>query len=269
MRTSAELFSASLVFLLSLPILAPVSRAQATAPAPVRDAQATALLQGSITAMGQTIPSDSVATGTVTILAGSDTEQGTIRILTRGASQTSVQMQTSTWNTSVIFSNGEANSINGSANVSLPLETVASSQSVYFPQQFLGTVLNNPDESIQYVGLETVNGASAQHVLVWNTYNSNPSMQFLSSFTATDIWLDSTSGLPRRIQYIHRDGGGAAPKILRTVDYSNYQTVQGINFPMTITESVNGTVWATSTIQSVNFNTGLSETNFPVSVGAY
>src|SRR5229473_1295145 len=105
--------SVLLCFCLCFPISAQLS----TTPSPQaslrvgRDAQAVAFVSQSIAAMGNTFPADSTATGSVTITAGSETSQGTIRILTRSTNQTSIQFQTSMANWSVIYSNGEANRV--------------------------------------------------------------------------------------------------------------------------------------------------------------
>jgi hypothetical protein len=114
-----------------------------------RDAQAVALVSQSIAAMGNTFPADSTATGSVTIKAGSETSQGTIRILTRSTNQTSIQFQTSMANWSVIYSNGEANRVDATGTTVLPLELAASSQCLYFPFPFLFGLLNNSDVSLQ------------------------------------------------------------------------------------------------------------------------
>ena len=231
----------------------------------VRDPQALSLLQASAAAMGQGSPSDSTASGTVTLVAGPSTDQGTVKILTKGTSETAVEVQTSSGsNWSIIYANGQANRVDSAGNVSLPLEQAASSQSNYFPLAMITGILTNGDECYQYVGLETVNGASAQHVQVWNSFNSAAYMQFLSSFTVLDIWLDATSQLPIQVSYISRAGGGATPKIPITVSYSNYQNSGGVLYPHQIQQTVNGTLWATVTIQSVAFNTGLSDASFPV-----
>jgi hypothetical protein len=76
-----------------------------TQPVVVRDPQAVALLQQSVAAMG-VLPSDSTASGNVTIVAGSSAQQGSIQILTRGTTQTSVAVQAGSTNWSVIFSGG-------------------------------------------------------------------------------------------------------------------------------------------------------------------
>jgi len=114
--------------LVVLSLIVPVpQRAQqtvATSPvAVVRDAQAVALLQNSLTAMGTTLPTDSTANGSVTVVAGSLTSHGTVQILTRGTNQTSIQFQTDSSNWSVIYSKGDANRVDSSGTKYLHLSS--------------------------------------------------------------------------------------------------------------------------------------------------
>jgi hypothetical protein len=129
-------------------------------------------------------------------------------------------------------------------------------------------ILANPDACYQYVGLEDINGVPSQHIRVWNSFNSIANMRFLSAFTTLDFWLDAASGLPSQVSFVSRSGGGATPKIPITVSYSKYQNVTGILYPNEIQESINGTLWATITIESVVFNSGLSDASFPVTAEA-
>jgi hypothetical protein len=229
-----------------------------------RDPQAVALLGQSVAAMGTTMPADSTATGSVTITAGSETSQGTVHILTRSMDQTSIQFQTTNVNWSVIYSNGQANRVDATGTSVLPLEHAASSQSLYFPFPFLSGLLGNPDVSLHYVGRESLDSSSANHIRVQNTYASSPSLQFLSDFTTADIWLDASTALPVRISLTRRNGGGSSPKIPISFSYSNYKTIAGVQYPFTIQEFVTGTLWASTSIQSVTFNTGLTDSSFPI-----
>jgi hypothetical protein len=237
-----------------------------TTSAPQRDPQAVALLQKSVSVMGVP-PSDSTATGKATTAAGSLTQQGSVTILTRGSAQTSVQFQMPNDLWTVVFASGQANKVETAQTTVYPLELAASSQCLYFPLPFLSGILNNTDYSVQYMGQETVDSSTANHIVVQNTFNSTPTYQFLSSFTVADIWIDASSGLPIKIAMIRRDGGGSAPKIPISVVYSNYQPVSGVRYPFTIQEYITDTLWATTTIQSVSFNTGLSDTSFSVVQG--
>jgi hypothetical protein len=267
----------SAVCLIALTLVVPVSphAQQAQQPQPqqpatstpvpvVRDAQAVTLLQNSLVAMGTTLPVDSTATGSVTLVQGSLTSSGTVQVLTRGTNQTSIQFQTDSANWSVIYSNGEASRMDASGTRYLPLEYAASSQCLYFPMPFLASLLNNLDFAIQYVALETVGTSTGNHIVVRNTFNSVVAYQPLADFTITDIWLDATTSLPLKIGMVRREAGGSSPRIPISFEYSNFQPVSGVNYPFTIQESVNGSPWITTTIQSVAFASGLTDSNFPI-----
>lgn len=238
-------------------------RSQQTTSTPQRDPQATALLQSALRAMGGSIPLDSVATGNVVIVAGSLTSSGTVRILTRGTDQTSEQLTLPQSTQTVIYSRGAANEIDGANTQTLSLERTASCHSPSFPLPFLAAAFANLDEALQYVGQETLGKAQVQHIRTWNTYNSNPSLQFLSDFTITDIWLDASTNLPLTISVTRRNGSGSQPKTPIVFSYSDFRSANGVLYPYQIQESVNGTPWATITIQSVVLNTGLTDADFP------
>jgi hypothetical protein len=266
MRIRVLAFAASLILISNSSAGIPQNPSPTTA-SPQRDPQGVALLQKSVSVMGVP-PSDSTATGSVTIVAGSLTQQGTVTILTRGSTETSIQFQMPTNPWTVVFASGQANKIETTQTKVYPLELAASSRCFYFPLPFLSGILSNADYSIKYVGQETVDSSTVSHIVVQNSFGSVPNFQFLSGFTATDIWLDATTTLPVKIAMMRRYGGGSAPKLPFSVSYSNYQTVSGIRYPFTIQEYFTETLWATTTIQSVAFNTGLTDSNFPVATEA-
>ncbi|HYY73085.1 MAG TPA: hypothetical protein VE778_05780 [Candidatus Bathyarchaeia archaeon] len=248
---------------LSLLLAFPVFGQQATSTVQ-RDLQAVAVLQASVRAMGGSIPSDSTATGTVTLTAGTSTQSGNISILTRGTEQTSEQIQTSQVSTTTVYSNLQANAINDSASTPLSAELAATSRSVVFPLLSMASTLNNADSCLSYVGIESVNGASAHHIRYWNSFNSHANLQFLAEFTLADIWIDAASYLPQRISQIRRGGRGLEPRITLDTVFANYQKIGGAAYPLLIQRSLNGSPWMTITITNVSFNTGLTDSSFPV-----
>jgi hypothetical protein len=237
---------------------------QQTSTAVQRDLQAIAILQQSVAAMASAVPADSSATGTVTVVEGSTTQTGSIQILTLGASQTSETLILRDGQRSVVYSNGDAKEIAGSESANPPLELIVSDQCPDFPLPLLLSALNNPDEAFLSVGQETLNGASVQHIQVWNSFASKPRLQKLATFSLKNIWFDASSGLPIKLAYSRRAGGGTIPAIPVEVSFSNYTKVNGVLYPFQINKSYNGTLWQTITIQSVSFNTGLTDAQFPV-----
>jgi hypothetical protein len=265
MRIKVLAFAASLLLISNCWAGIPQTTTSSTS-APVRDPQGVALLQKSISVMGVP-PSDSSATGSVTTVAGSLTQQGTVTILTRGSAQTSIQFQMPDNPWTVVFASGQANKLETTQTTVYPLELAASSQCLYFPLPFLAGILNNTDYSVQYIGQENLGSSTANHVVVQNTFNSTPTYKFLSAFTVADIWIDASTALPVKIGMVRRDGGGSAPKIPISLVYSNYQAVSGVRYPFTIQEYVTETLWATTTIQSVAFNSGLTDSTFSATAG--
>jgi hypothetical protein len=242
------------------------AQSQTAATTPTQDPRAVSVLQQSVRAMGTTAPSDSTATGTITTVAGSLTENGTITILTRGMDQTSEQIQTPHGST-IVYSQGQASTVSGSTPTTLPMERAVTSECAFFPLVLLADALNNADTGSKYVGLEPLNGASAHHIQFWNSFTSTPKLQVVANFSVRDLWIDAGSGLPIKVSYTRRDTGGASPGIAMEASYSNYRNVGGVLYPFSIQESFNGTPWATITIQSVTLNTGLTDSNFPVQTG--
>lgn len=240
-----------------------------TAPAfaqtgPTRDPQATLILQKAVEAMGGVVPSDSTATGDVSIVEGSKKQDGTIEILTRGTDQTAEEMTLPDGQRETIYSDGDAKEVNGTQATVVPLELSVTDQCADFPLPLLTSILNNPDEAYQYVGQETLGGQAVLHVRVWDTFASNSNLQQLAPFTTRDIWFDATSLIPVKIKYLRRPAGGQAPAFRISLYYVGYANWAGVLYPTQIKKTFDGTPWQTITIQNVTFNTGLPASDFSV-----
>lgn len=262
MRPASQLLFALLIGLLSIPTLA--QTATPSPQPPVRDAQALAALQQAITAMGGTAPTDSVAKGSITLTAGSRMESGTFTLLTRGFQQSSEQIAATFTNQAIVYSNGLAARVDAQVSQSLPWESSVSSQSAIFPLPFLVNALSDANLNCRNFGVETTASSSFLHVQFWHGFANVPKLQFLASSTVVDAWLDPVTYLPKRISYQRRDAGGDAPVLRIDVFFSDYKNFGGILYPMSVQESLNGTPWASITLQSIALNTGLSDSSFPV-----
>lgn len=251
-----------LVFLVLFGVISTVAQ-----DSPPRDMRAVAILQQSVAAMGGAAPADSVASGRITIVAGSKTDAGTIRILSRGLNQSAEEIQTPEGTRALAYSRKAATKRAGPATKPLPLELAVSSHSPNFPLALLAEGLNDPNSAFEYVGLETIDSLPAHHVRFWKVF-SNPKLQHLSQFSSKDIWIDASSFLPRKLFYVQRAARGSAAGISVEITFANYRNVGRALYPFSIRKSLNGTPWATITIESVALNTGLTDGDFPVRQGA-
>ncbi len=229
-----------------------------------RDTQAMIILQQATKKMANSLPSDCSATGTITIVAGSETDNGTIQLVTRGTDQTSEAVQTASLMRRAVYSGGRAQFTEGSATHILPMEPAASSQSLLFPLPILTGAISNPEIALEYRGLESLDGQSAYHIRFWNTFSSVPDLRDLAPFTQRDLWIDVESGLLRKLSFNQRESQGDAPLIAVSVLYSDYRDTSGVLFPFLIEKSLNGTPWSTVRIGNVTFNNGFTDLNFPV-----
>ena len=255
--------SALVLACFSLLIGSPPSRQSLPAPTATRDSQAVTLVQNALRAMGSTVPTDSVATGNVTIVAGFETSSGTIRILTRSTYQTSEQITLSQATQTIVYSEGYASERDGDTTTSLSMERSLTSRSLSFPLPFLASILEDSTQTLQYVGLEKTDQAALQHIRLRATFSLQPKLQALADATTTDIWLDSATGLPQRISYLRRDQtGGPYPAVPVDYYFSEFRTVSGVLYPFHINISLNGTPWTDISITNVQFAVGLSDIDF-------
>lgn len=228
-----------------------------------RDPKALALLTQSITAMGGSVPADSVATGTATVTAGSTNETGTIRILTRGAEQSLENISTDTVKRKAIYSRGLASEQVGPTATASSLELASTTQSLVFPLPFLARALSDPTFAVTYIGSGTLAGKTVNHLRVSQSF-TNSKLQHLTTFSQRDVWLDATSGLPVAASWTRRAARGAEYGIPVEIMFSDYRSVGGILYPFHMNIFFNGTPWAVAAVQQVNFNTGLNDVDFPV-----
>jgi hypothetical protein len=231
-----------------------------------RDARAVGVLQLSLGAMGGTVPADSTATGRITLVEGSKTQSGSIRILTRGTEESSVEIQTADERRAVTYSRGLAKEQTAGmdSEEQVSLELSASSQSPNFPLPFLNSMLSNPEAAFEYIGIEKIESGEAHHIRAWNTFQSKQRLQHLALFSEKHIWISVASGLPLKISYERRAARGAEPGIPVAVSFFDFRNIGGVLYPFRIEKSFNGSPWATITIDNVTFNTGLTAAQFQV-----
>ncbi len=236
-------------------------------PTPLeRDAQALSVLKQSFAAMGGALPTDTLATGTITIVAGSTTKSGTVRILSRGTDQTVEDIQTESARHVTVFSGVVAAETKAGTTNRLAFEPSASSQCYDFPLPLIAWALSNRDAALVYVGLESIEGGQAHHIRLWNTFFSAKHRP-PAGFNVRDLWIDAATNLPLHLALEKRESGGDAPRIPLVYTYSDFRNVNGVLLPFQIQKSLNGTPWTTITISSANINTGLTNTDFPVPAG--
>jgi hypothetical protein len=247
---------------------------QATASAPqaaVSAPQATALLQQALAALSGGHPiSDVTLTGSAQYVAGSDEESGTavLKAIAAGASSLSLNLSSGTrseiQNYSTMPPSGAWSGPDGVSHtiVDHNLHTVPS---WFFPIFTIGQGLSAPGYVAIYVGQETRNGQTVQHVSISqpiaSSYDPTGLFQRLSQ---VEIYLDAGTLLPSAISYnVHPDDNGLLD-IPVEVQFSNYQAVSGSQVPYHVQKFMNNVLILDIQAQSVTLNTGLNATAFSI-----
>jgi hypothetical protein len=253
--------------ILSLSLILPASSQQVTAPA----VQAPALLQSSSAALNGTQPlNDVTLSGTARRIAGSDDESGsvTVKALATGAMRLDFSLPSGT------LSEVRANSADGPAGVWSRADGVSHSVASHnlstdwgwFPAFTLSNLTSSANTILTYVGQETRNGHTVQHLSVKQQFPSQKGNVaiLLQHLSQMDIYLDATTALPVSLVYnIHPDND-AGLDIPVEMDFSDYRVVNGSQVPFHVQKYLNNSLYFDLQFQSATVNTGLAASAFSV-----
>jgi hypothetical protein len=227
-----------------------------------RDPQALAVVAQSFKAMGGTLPNDSRAIGTYARIAGSSKDTGSIRVLTRKTDQTSELLTNTAGSTQVVYSRGYASKKDASGVAVFDLEKALSSNSPVFPLMVVAQAVLDQSSTVEFVGLELVNGVSASHIRIC-TGSLDQNFSDIVRFATKDVWIASSTNLPVEMSYELYEAQGA-PSVAVAVFYSSFQAVNGVKYPFAIQENFDGTPYLSVSITSVAFAVGLTDLDFPL-----
>src|SRR5882672_10570799 len=116
--------------------------------------------------------------------------------------------------------------------------------------------LAEPGVALFYEGQTVAEGKTVEQVTVMNTHNEG-----------VTLYLDTSDHLPVKKTFSWRDPTDKQRNVEDEV-YDNYRVVQGIPTPYTVTRFYNGDMSGQRFMTSVNYNQGVSESQFAAEVGA-
>lgn len=234
---------------------------------PASDPQAVAYAAQSIAAMtGSTTVSDVTLTGTVTWNAGADTGTATLRALGTGESRMDLALTAGT-RTEIRDSQtgvqlGEWIAPNNSSG-DFASQNCWTDPVWFFP--ILGSLAAGHNTVLSYIGPETRNGGSVQHI---QSYVYQPNQGGLTpgpqQFSTMDFYLDATTLLPSAVTFNGHPDNNAATNLLVEVDFSNYQAVSAVVVPMHIQRYQQGNLMVDVVVTGASFNSGLPLSIFTV-----
>lgn len=261
-----------LCFVLVLPFA--VAAQQSTQPsqtqstAPTRDPQAISVVTQSLTAAGGaqavTAIGDYKATGTVTYFWAGQEVTGSTTIQGRGTNQFRIDSTLSSGTYTLVVSNGAGvvKDIRGVTS-HISSKNALTKGNLSFPLAELATRLQDTTVSITSLGLVTYNGHQANQIRTERILAiDNTPGQALSKFTTRDFFIDPETFQVLGTQDTVYPDNPAAQGSPHQILFSNYQTVNGILVPFTISELVGGQQTWTIQLTQISFNSGLSDADF-------
>lgn len=234
---------------------------------PQSDPQAVSLAARSVSALtGGTPISDVTLTGNVT-WSGTDTGTATLQAL--GTSESRMDLVLSSGTRTEIRDSqtggplGQWINPNNISGYFAP-QNCRTDAAWFFP--VLGSLAAGQNVVLSYIGLETRNGGSVQHIQSY-VFDPNwpvgvtPTDQQLSMI---DFYLDATSLLPMAITFNAHPDNDANTNLAVEVDFANYQPTNGVAIPMNIQRYQQGTLIVDLTLSSAALNTGIPLSVFTI-----
>ncbi len=235
---------------------------------PTSDPQALAFAAKSITAMtGGNSISDVTLTGTVTWNAASDTGTANLRALGTGESRMDLALSAGTRTEMRDAQTGVALGQWTNPNSSTGMSAYQNCQTDavwFFPA--LGSLAAGSNVVLSYIGQQTWNGTTVQHIQSYIYQSSPPPIPGTTAqqLSTMDFYLDATTLLPVSVTFNAYPDNSTASPLLIEVDFSNYQSIGGVLVPMSIQRSSQGNVEVSVSVTNAALNTGLSLSLFSI-----
>jgi hypothetical protein len=258
---------ASLVIILCEVIAIQSLQAQQTSKAQQTSADVLTILRASLAAQtGQMTVNDATLAGSADYIAGADEEkvpfafEGTLS----GSTRTAISRSSGTFTEiHVLSSSGPTGTWSEGGEAPHPIagHNLRTDPAWCFPLFVVERLLSNTAAVVTYIGTENglAHFQSSQQPPAGTPTALTSLPQHLSQI---DLFLDPVSFLPSKLLFnIHPDNN-ALLDLPVSVQFSNYQAVNGVSLPMHIQRFENNSLVLDIQLQSSVFNSGLSQTEF-------
>ena len=134
--------------------------------------------------------------------------------------------------------------------------------SLTFPGFYLALASAAPGTTVSSVGTAEAGGVSTVQIRV---QQHNPSVDptgIITQLTSRDFFIDPATSLIVKTEVMTHPLETLTVSLPEDVYFSNYQRVNGVMVPFTVTETINGQKVWTIQLSSVQFNSGLGDADF-------
>ena len=261
-----------LILFLGVTLSPCVTRAQTTVMP--KDATAVNLLSRAVNVLTQGVAINSVTLmGTVTQTTGDDIDTGSATLEALGGIASRVSLALTNGPQVEIISQSQgapAGQWSGTDSSVHPmaLHNCLTPASWFFPALALAQAINDPSIMITYVGKDTWNDVTVQHVRFWRALPSSTSsaanVDQVAPLAAVDVYLDLGNLLPVALDFNAHPDDNASIDIPIEIQYGGYQNLSGILLPTHIQKLMNYSLFLDINVTSAAINANLSSADFAV-----
>jgi len=254
------------VALVLVPLLSVPAPSQQTAAA-YHDQQAIGIITQALNAAGGTDVlsgvGDCTSSGTIIYYWTDGPVQGTASVKTRGLHQLRIDATFTNSSRTVVVNNGSGSVTEADGSVTLlPNDAAVALGSMTLPHLALLAAAQDNSVSITYVGLVDHLGQRVHDIRVQKYFapDADPTGA-LGKRTVRDFFIDQNSLLivgVLNLGSLAPDGTSAGPAF----EFSNYQTINGVAVPFSISESARGQTLFTIQLDQITLNSNLADTDF-------
>jgi|SRR5215469_3792680 len=243
------------------------SPAQQTSAPVQRDQQALTILSQVLNAAGGQSAvgaiQDFKATGNVTYNWGGNA-QGSTTVKGRGLHQFRVDTTLPDGLHSWIVNGGTTFQRNPDGSTSpLPSQNTVKPAPITFPLLQLLAVIQDTTISVIYNGLVMHNGQQVHDVLVQKKLSSSVDpVGAFAQVTKADVFIDPNALTIQAIADVAYPRDSVAGQCAHEIQFSGYQSVNGVLVPFSVTELIAGQQTATIQLNQITFNNSLTDSDF-------
>ncbi len=257
-----------LAILSSILVVAFSTYSQQSSPTVTKDPQAVSVLTQALNALGglsavSTIQ-DYTGTGTITYNWTDEQVQGTVTVQGKGLGDFRMDATLPAGVQTLAISGYSGRLRTSDGNLKrLAAYNFANAGSLSFPALRLARAVSDQTVSLSLVGTGQAEGHQVYQVEA--VFPADPMLAAAVSIPGLgtlDFFVDSTSFQLVKISENVRSERDTGVVFLHEIVYTNYQTVSGVAAPFAITERISGQQTWSISLQSLSFNSGISDSEF-------
>ena len=237
-------------------------------PAPVRDPQAVSILTQSLNAAGGAdalaAMRDFTASGKITYFWTEKGETGTVTVKSRGMKQFRLDATLSDGVLTAVVNNGTSRIKETDGTTRQLINQHADNiGALYLPFAEIAAALTDPSIAITDLGTATENGQTTHGIRLQRTFSTlDDSQQTRAKMTQREIFIDSRTFMVVRTRDLATTRSNPVPSVVHDLIFSNYQQLNGVLFPYSISEALNHQQVVAMQFDTVKFNNGLGDGDF-------